>query len=260
MATSNLKYSDQGVGLPLLLVHGFPLNRRMWADDAANLSETYRVIAPDLAGFGESPLGAKPFTMERCADDLQDLLDILQVKERIVLLGLSMGGYICFEFVRKHQERLLALILVATHPFLDTDAVRQGRYETADFVRKQGAAALAERLLPKFLGKTSLETKPQVAEKVRKLIGSNSAENIAAACLGLASRRDSTQLLSRISVPTLVIAGSEDALIPKEQTEQLHRGILNSHLVVVQKSGHMLNLEQPHEFRNALRRFLEEIR
>jgi pimeloyl-ACP methyl ester carboxylesterase len=255
----SLKYTDQGAGQPLLLVHGFPLSRRMWDDDLEVLKKRCRVIAPDLRGFGESVLGTESFTMERCADDLEELLSGMQVHQKIVLLGLSMGGYISFEFVRKYQDRMRALVLVATHPFPDTDATRQGRYETAEFVRQKGSPALADRLIPKFLGKTSLETKPQVVERIRQLISSNSPESIAKACLGLASRRDSTPLLPQISVPTLIVAGGEDTLISREQTEQIHRGVANSRFVVIQECGHMVNLEQPAEFQKAVLQFLQEL-
>ena len=123
--------------------------------------------------------------MERCADDLEVAeRSAMHLQEKIVLLGLSMEGYISFEFVRKYQERLRALALVATHPFPDSDSTRQGRYETAEFVRQKGSAALAERLIPKSLGKTSLQAKPQVVERLRRLISSNSPDSIANAVWG----------------------------------------------------------------------------
>jgi pimeloyl-ACP methyl ester carboxylesterase len=259
MVSFNLKYSDQGAGQPVVMVHGFPLSRRMWDDDLAVLGKRCRVIAPDLPGFGESVPGTQAFTMERCADDLEALLSAMQLQQKIVLLGLSMGGYISFEFVRKYQERLRALVLVATHPFPDSDSTRQGRYETAEFVRQKGSVALAERLVPKFLGKTSLEAKPQVVERLRGLISSNSPDSIANACLGLASRRDSAPLLPQISVPTLIVAGGEDTLIPREQTEHIHRGVANSRFIVVQECGHIVNLEQPAEFQNVVLQFLSEL-
>jgi 3-oxoadipate enol-lactonase len=255
---SALKYTDHGAGQPLVLVHGFPLSRQMWDGDVEILGKQCRVIAPDLAGFGESLSAARGFTMERCADDLRELLDAMQVQEKIVLLGLSMGGYVSFEFVRKYPERLQALVLVATHPFPDSEATRQGRYETAEFVRREGSSALAERLIPKLLGRTSLKTKPQVVERIRQLISSSSPDSIASACLGLAFRRDSTPLLPQISVPTLIVAGSEDTLIPREQTQQIHQGVTDSRLVVVQECGHMINLEQPLEFQNRVLQFLKE--
>lgn len=256
---SSLRYTDRGSGPPLLLVHGFPLSRQMWAGDIEAFGRQFRVLAPDLPGFGESPPGQAAFTMEGCADALQALLEALQLGGKFVLLGLSMGGYISFEFVRKFQDRLKALVLVATHPFPDSEATRQARYETAEFVRREGSAALAERLIPKFLGRTSLDTKPQVIERVRELICSNSPDRIAAACLGLASRRDSAPMLSQIRVPTLILAGDEDALIPREQTERLHRGIADSRFVVVPQSGHMINLEQPQEFQTSVLQFLESL-
>jgi pimeloyl-ACP methyl ester carboxylesterase len=231
----------------------------MWNQDLNVFSQKYRVIAPDLPGFGESALGLDTFSMERCADALWELLDELRIKEKIVLLGLSMGGYIAFEFVRKYPERLKALVLVATHPFPDNDTTRQARYETAEFVRREGASALAERLIPRFLGKTTQETKPHVVNAVRQLIVSNSPESIAAACLGLASRSDSSPLLRDIRVPTLVIAGDEDILIPGEQTAQIQKRIAGSRITSVRQCGHLINLEQPQEFQNTVLHFLAEV-
>ena len=161
------------------------------------------------------------------------------------MLGLSMGGYISFEFVRRYQEMLRGLILVATQPAGDSDTARQARYETAEFVRREGSSALAERLIPRFLGKTTLATRPDVAEVVRSLIQSNSPEAIAQACYGLAARRDSTSFLPDIKIPTLIVAGSEDALISSTQAETMQREIPHSQLVVVEQCGHMINLEQP---------------
>lgn len=170
-----------------------------------------------------------------------------------------MGGYVCFEFVRKYADMLRALILVATQPVADSDAGRQARSETADFVRREGSTALAGKLIPRFLGTTTLSTKPQVVEIVRSLIQSNSPEAIAQACIGLAARRDSTPLLSKIEIPTLIVAGSEDALIPPAQAENMRNGIRRSQLVVIEQCGHLINLEQPRELDQVVTNFLQKI-
>jgi pimeloyl-ACP methyl ester carboxylesterase len=229
----------------------------MWDVQIEAWIDRYRVIAPDWRGFGESPLSAGAFSMESCADDLHQLLAHLGAREKIILLGVSMGGYIAFEFVRKHQELLQALVLVATQPVADSEAGRKTRYETAEFVQKEGSGALAERLIPKLLGKTTLETRPQVVERVRTLIRSNSAAGIAKACHGLASRRDSTPILPQIRIPTLIIAGSEDAIVPRDQADTMRREIANSRLSVIERSGHLINLEQPDEFGNTVLDFLK---
>jgi 3-oxoadipate enol-lactonase len=252
-----LNYSDKGSGPPVVLLHAFPLNRRMWDVQIEAWLDRYRVIAPDWRGFGESPLSTGAFSMESCADDLRQLLARLGVREEIVLLGVSMGGYIAFEFVRKYQELLRALVLVATQPVADSEAARKTRYETAEFVQKEGTGALAERLIPKLLGKTTLDTRPEVVERVRALIQSNSAAGIVKACHGLASRRDSTLILQQIRIPTLIMAGSEDAIVPRDQADTMRQEIANSQLSVIEKSGHLINLEQPDDFGNAALNFLK---
>lgn len=251
-----LTHTDQGSGQPLVLLHGFPLTRRMWDAEIQAWSPYYRVIAPDLRGFGETPIGEGQFTMEGCAQDVEELLSELGIQQKIVLLGLSMGGYIAFEFIRKYQERLCALALVGTQPVADSEQARAARFETAEFVCREGTAALARRLIPRFLGKTTLENKPQVAEALSELIQYNTPQAIAKACHGLATRRDSTPLLASIQVPTLIVAGAEDALIMPVQAETMNRSIPNSKLIVVEQCGHLINLEQPQRLQNAVSPFL----
>jgi len=219
-------------------------------------SQNFRVIAPDFRGFGDSPMSEGEFSIAGCAEDVVDLVSSLGIQQKIVLLGLSMGGYVCFEFVRKYQEMLRSLILVGTQPAADSDASRQARYETAEFVRREGSSALAEKLIPRFLGKTTLASKPGVVETVRALIQSNSPGAIAQACYGLASRRDSTSFLSEVNIPTLIVAGSEDGLIPSAQADTMQHEIGDSQLVVVENCGHLINLEQPNVLNQVVTDFL----
>ena len=255
MESALLSFSDTETGLPLVLLHAFPLSRRMWEAQIAAWSHRFRIIAPDWRGFGESPPGDDEFIMESCADDLHQLLQYLKVKT-IVVLGLSMGGYIAFEFLRKYQDQLCGLILAATQPIADSEPSRKARYETAELVQKEGTNSLAGKLIPRLLGKTTLETKPGVVERVRSLIQSNSPQGIAKACYGLACRRDSSALLDQIQIPTLVLAGSEDAIVPRAQAESLHQNIPSSRLTSVDESGHLINLEQPGKFQDAVLSFL----
>jgi 3-oxoadipate enol-lactonase len=259
MSSHILACTDQGDGLPVILLHGFPLSRKMWDAQIKAWSQNCRVIAPDFRGFGDSPIAPAEFSMAGCAQDLRDLLESVGIQKDLALLGLSMGGYVCFEFVRRYQDMLRGLILVGTQPAGDSDTARQARCETAEFVRCEGSSALAERLIPRFLGKTTLANKPEVVETVRALIQSNSPEAIAQACYGLASRRDSTSLLSEIKIPALIVAGSEDALIPSAQAETMHREIRDSQLVVVERCGHLINLEQPDVLDQVVTNFLKHL-
>jgi 3-oxoadipate enol-lactonase len=254
-----LACTDQGVGPPLVLLHGFPLSRRMWDLEVKSWSQNFRVIAPDFRGFGDSRMAEGEFSMAGCAEDVVDLLGSLGIRQEIVLLGLSMGGYVAFEFVRRYPDMLCGLILVGTQPAADTDAAKQARYETADFVRREGTAALAERLIPRFLGTITLATKQPVVETLRRLIESSWPEAVAQACYGLASRRDSRSLLVDIKLPTLIVAGSEDALVPSAQAEIMHSEIQDSSLVVIEQCGHLINLEQPKVLDQVVSNFLKQL-
>ncbi len=252
-----LSYMERGSGTPLVLLHAFPLQRRMWNAQLEAWGRGFRVIAPDFRGFGESPPGEEDSRMESFADDVYSLLGQLQIEGKVVLLGLSMGGYVAFEFARKYPERLKGLVLVATQPINDSEEARKSRYELADLVRTQGVDVLVERMTPRLLGKTTRETRPEIVERVRQLITSNSAKGVAKACIGLASRRDSTPVLERIGVPTLVVVGGEDPVVPSGQLDLMKRDIRFARLVVLERSGHLVNLEQPEEFNRIVWAFLE---
>jgi 3-oxoadipate enol-lactonase len=258
MESQYLTFTEGGFGPPLVLLHAFPLTRKMWDGEIETWSKTHRVIAADWRGLGESPLATHQLSMESCADDLHQLLEHLGIKQKVILLGLSMGGYVAFEFVRKYPESLEGLVLAATQPIADSEMAQKGRYETAEFVQKKGAAALADRLIPRLLGRTTLQKEPATVQRVRGLIESNSPAGIAAACYGLASRRDSSAVLSQIRLPTLVVAGEEDVLIERIQAETMHQRITSSRMAVISESGHLVNLEQPVQFHQVVTDFLSD--
>jgi len=251
----NLSSTIAGTGPTIVLLHAFPLSRLMWSESVASLQADFRVVAPDLPGFGNSAPGTQEFTMEACADHVEQLLRPMDIQEQIILLGISMGGYISFEFLRKYADRVRALVLVATHPHPDTEAIRQARFETAEFVQTRGSTLLAERMIPKLLGRTSLQLNSPLVERVRAWIAETPAESIASGCFALASRRDSVPVLPGISVPTLVIGGEEDVLVSTEQIRRLHQSIEKSTCAIVRASGHLVNLEQPEAFCNLVREF-----
>lgn len=254
-----LAYTDMGSGTPLVLLHAFPFNRRMWEQQLPAFSRSFRLIAPDYPGFGQSPAWADPFSLEDIADAVSRLLNELGVNEKIMLLGLSIGGYVAFEFVRKCQPRLKGLVLVATHPVADTEAGKMARAETAEFVKRAGAEALAERFIPRVLGKTSLAGRPEVSHQIHDLIVANSVEGIVQACHAMANRRDSTALLPEIKLPTLILSGSEDPLKPGMPPAEMQAQIAGSQWQVVEKCGHMVNLEQPQVFNQLVLSFLEKV-
>src|SRR3954465_471817 len=171
ISTGEPAYIDRGTGRPILLVHGFPLDHTMWGAQIDALCDRFRVIAPDLRGFGQSPLGNVDqnhgITMERYCDDLAELLDAIGVQELTVLIGFSMGGYIAWQFVRKYVHRLRALIQCDTRAAADTDEARAGRLKMAENVAEWGAARVAEMMGPKLAAPSTFEAKPEVAAPSR---------------------------------------------------------------------------------------------
>jgi pimeloyl-ACP methyl ester carboxylesterase len=236
---------DEGKGTPVLLVHGFPLSHAMWHHQIETLKRDFRVIAPDLRGFGASSVTEGTVAMEQFADDLNALLDKLQVSEKIVLCGLSMGGYIAFEFWRKYRQRVRGLVLCDTKAEADTDEAAQARRTMADKVLKEGAAVVADAMIPKLFAKITAETRPGVVEGVRQTILNTSPQGIAAAQRGMAERRDSSALLSTVNVPTLVIVGKEDQITTVEQMRKIAAATRVSGPAEVPEAGHLSPLENP---------------
>ncbi|MBO8140937.1 MAG: alpha/beta fold hydrolase [Firmicutes bacterium] len=255
----SLAYDDEGTGSPVVFVHAFPLNRTMWRGQVDALRGRWRAIAVDLRGFGESELGGEPFTMDGCADDVFALLDELGVNEPVVLVGLSMGGYVAFGAVRRHAHRLRALVLADTRAEPDAEEARAGRYDLARRVQSEGMAPVIEGMLPRLLGETTRTRRPEVAARVKALMQAASPDGVAAALRGLAERPDSRPDLARITVPTLVVAGEEDVMTNLDSARALHEAIPGSQLAVIPAAGHLPNLETPGEFNDRLLSFLDSL-
>ncbi|MBK9713237.1 MAG: alpha/beta fold hydrolase [Kouleothrix sp.] len=247
-----IAYHDEGAGLPMLLVHAFPLSSAMWVRQIAGLGPRCRVIAPDLRGFGETARGSGADSLDQMADDLAGLLDHLKI-ERATVAGLSMGGYITFALWRRHRERIAGLILADTRADADTEEGRQTREQNARLVESQGAGALADQLLPKMLA--PFATTP-VRDEARALIVINDRAGLAAALRAMAARPDSTPLLSTIDVPTLIVYGCEDAITPPSVSRTLHDAIAGSRLAEIPGAGHLSNLENPEAFNAAVEEFI----
>ena len=250
-------YDDTGDGLPVVLLHAFPLNRTMWHEQVAALSDRWRFITPDHRGFGESSV-VPSATMEEMAQDVAALLDGMQI-ERAVIGGLSMGGYVAFAFYRQFPQRVRALILADTRAEADTEEARRNRERMAERALREGAEAIAEEMIPKLVAAQTLREHPEITERLRLMIVRNDPAGIAAAQRGMAARRDQTDLLARIEVPTLIIVGREDQLTPPSLSEAMHGEIRGSHLVVIEGAAHVSNIERPQDFNRALEDFLQNI-
>jgi len=245
----------RGEGPALLFLHAFPLGLFMWEGQAQAFAATHRVIRFDARGFGATPAGEGPLSMERIADDAALLLDHLGIGQALVA-GCSMGGYAAFAMVRRHRDRLRGLVLQNTRPGADTLEARGNRGVLAAKVLKEGPGAAADAFLPRLLGDSTRRTRPQLEAELREAILKTSPRGIANALLGLGARADSTPTLREIAVPTLVLGGTEDVLTPPAESEAMAAAIEGSQLTILPSAGHLANLENPAAYNAALAGFL----
>ena len=253
--TTPLAYAEQGPGTPVVLLHAFPLSGQMWRQDAARLASVCRVITPDLPGFGRSPRLAVP-SMAAMAQAVHDLLEQLGLRQPVILGGLSMGGYVAFEFLRQFPARVKALALCSTKAAPDSPNQRQGRFKLIERLRLEGLKALPQVMLPKLIGRTSAANQPSVVAEVERLILAADLDGVIDAVRAMAERADSRSLLSSIACPTLVVAGSEDQLIPAEESRRMAEAIQGAELQIIPATGHLTNLEQPEAFHAAVEPWL----
>lgn len=251
-------YEDLGAGPALVFVHGHPFNRSMWAPQLGLFSRAgWRVVAPDLRGYGQTTVVPGKTTLDVFARDLSALLDHLGIG-RAVLVGLSMGGQIVLEFYRLFQERVAGLVLADTSAASETEAGRAARNEAADRLLREGMSPYSREVLPKMVAPYNIDTQPGLARSVLAMMLLTSPEGAAAALRGRAERPDYVEMLSRIVVPTLVVVGADDEFTPLSDARLLHEGISNSVLAVIEGSAHMPNLERQDDFNDALMRFLTQ--
>jgi pimeloyl-ACP methyl ester carboxylesterase len=231
----------------LLLLHAWPMDARMWNEQVAAFSDRLPVVAPDLPGFGSAPAGGEVATMAAAAARAMDALDAVGV-DRVVVCGLSMGGYVAFEVWRRWRERVAALVLSNTRAVADPPQALEARRALANRLRSEGIGFFLADLPPLL----SVDPPPEVEARVREIVGDQTAEAIAAASLGLGERPDSTPDLPTIDVPTVVIASTGDRLIPPEVTLEMAQGIPGAVQVTLPEAGHLANLEDPGGFTGAV--------
>lgn len=230
-----------GQGPLAVLIHGFPLDHRMWLDVMhSELNKRRTLCAIDLRGHGQSPwCGDETHTMERLADDVAAVIDSLSTVP-VDVCGLSMGGYVAFALHARHRERIRSLVLTNTRAAADTDAQRAARDTSMQTVQTSGRSAVADAMLPKLLGPDASDTQ---RAQLREMIESVPVASIVADQRGLQQRKDRRPELASITVPTLVIAGDQDVIIPPAEAELMAREIPNAQLHVVTGTGHMSPME-----------------
>jgi pimeloyl-ACP methyl ester carboxylesterase len=259
-----VEYSRHGDGAPLVFLHAFPLSHKMWHGQMEAFGSGWDVIAPNARGFGNTtPFSSAPIDGEpsiaQMAQDLNAFLDALKITEPIVLCGLSMGGYTALNFMREYSHRVRALILCDTRADADSTEALAKREENIRLVREQGSWNLAEKMTEVLLGETTRENNPELILQVLQWGSDQTVTTIADALAALRDRLDMTDSLHEISVPTLLIFGEEDAIVPAAAIQTLQQGITDSCLEIISDAGHLPNLEQPQKFNSALSDFLRSL-
>jgi 3-oxoadipate enol-lactonase len=252
----SLNVLDQGKGTPLLLVHGFPLDHTMWRQQIETLAGVCRVIAPDLRGFGKSGISSGTAGMDRMADDLADMLAVLKIEAPVVFCGLSMGGYVAWQFALRHRARLARLILCDTRAIADTPEAAAGRLKTAERVLAEGSAVVAEAMLGKLFAPATVAGQPELVEETRQVMLRTSPSGIAAALRGMAERPDVSGRLAEFDLPALVICGEHDGISPPAEMRQIAERLPQARFCEIKDAGHMAPLEQPAAVNAAIREFL----
>ncbi len=255
---AELVYEIGGSGPPVVLLHPFPADRTFWKPVVPTLSSRYRLIVPDLRGHGDSEIGEGPATMEKHARDLDRLLDAVGVA-KAAFVGVSIGGYILFDFWRRFRARVTALALCDTKPQADSTEARLNRLKVAAEVVEQGTAPFIESMIPKLLGRTTLATRPDVVDGARSMMQRMSPEDISRVQRGMAERPDSVADLKSISVPTLIAIGDEDVLSTVADGELMRQYVAGSRLKVIPKAGHWSPWERPEALGLLLRQFLDSV-
>ena len=250
-------YDDAGGGVPVVFLHAFPLSRAMWQPQLTALVDRCRCVAPDFRGFGETP-AVPPFSMDRYADDVAALLDVLRI-ERAVIAGLSMGGYVAFAVWRRHRERVRALLLADTRPGPDTEEARERRRRLIELARTRGSEAVADAQLPALLGKQTREKHQDLVEAARALLVSAPVPGIVGALEAMMARPDSTPTLATIDVPTLIVVGEDDAVTPVAEARTMQAAIRGGALEIIAGAGHLSSYERPAAFNHVVSEFLARV-
>jgi pimeloyl-ACP methyl ester carboxylesterase len=254
-----LNYDDRGSGLPLLLIHGFPLSRQMWRPQLGVLPDAgFRVIAPDLRGFGDSDAPDGPYSMDLFADDLVALLDHLGI-ESAVVGGMSMGGYVLFNLLERYPERIRGACFITTRAHADDDAAKQRRLALAGDVMKFGLKVVADAFEPLLFAEESMFERPKLVADVYRWMSANQSRGVAGGLLAMRERKDYTKQLSGFAVPALAIGAAEDRAAPPENARIIAGGIPGCRLAIIPHAGHMANLENPGAFNAAMLEFLRSL-
>jgi pimeloyl-ACP methyl ester carboxylesterase len=253
-----MAYTDEGKGRPVLFVHGYPLNRRMWSPQVSGLSNQFRILAPDLRGHGDSSATAGSYSMDLLATDLANFLNGLDIHEPVILCGLSMGGYVSLAFNRLFPDRLAGLILTATRAAPDSLEAKINRQRASELVQKEGLRAIITGMISRLFAPQTFATQPELVQEVKEIMLQTSIQGVLGDLASMLERPDSTPYLSSIRTPTLVIHGAEDQIVPVTEAITMVETIPEARMVILKEAGHLLNLEQSEAFNSAMCDFLSQ--
>lgn len=254
-----LHFEENGTGIPLLLIHGFPFSGRMWAGQLKRLAGKSQVLVPDLPGFGESPAGADTASVDQYAEDCLAILDALDIMEPVVIGGLSMGGYIALAAARVFPLRIRGLILASTRAGADSTEGKATRDKTIAQVKESGASVVVESMYPKLLSPETYKSKPAIATELREIMSGATPKGVVAALSAMRDRLDSTELLPNLHMPVLIVHGKDDQIIPPAEAEAMAKAIPHNDAHILDHAGHLPNLEQPDEFNRIVEKFLAKL-
>lgn len=254
-----ISYDLVGQGIPILLIHGYPLSREIWQPQVNGLSDHATIITPDLRGHGESYTFDPPYTMDKLAHDCKLLLDDLSINTPVIVNGLSMGGYIAFALYRKFPELFKGMILTSTRAGEDSSEGKANRDASIKNAQENGVDSVVEGMLPKMFSTKTFENNPGLVESIHRVMSTTSLQGVVGALEGMRDRPDSTPLLPSIQQPVLIIHGEDDQLIPIKEAELMQNMIPNASLVRVADAGHLPNLEQTEIYNQAVLDFLKSI-
>jgi len=252
-----LAYSDTGNGLPIVFLHAFPLNRTMWSEQESALAPQHRVVTIDLRGHGESDAPLWHYTVDQAADDVRALLDYLSIRQAL-FVGLSMGGYILLAFYRKYADRVNSMVLADTRAQADTPEGKAGRFQMAQVAYKQGPSAIADIMIPKLLSPATVQTRPEVVQRIRTMIEGNQISGIAGDLMAMAERPNSVPLLKQITCPVQITVGELDQATPLADAKLMAEQIPHAKLLIIPNAAHLANLEQPDTFSRLIEEFASE--
>lgn len=245
---------DVGSGVPVVLIHGYPLNHSIW-EHQFNLSVSYRILAPDLPGFGASENKAD-LAMEEYSDRISAMLDEKKIKKAVVV-GHSMGGYIALSFAKRYENRLLGLGLICSQAGADSEEVKNGRLKNAERVAKEGYDFVIETMAEKLV--SNKKENKTLTEKLRSIMKEGTSEGVCTALSAMAGRKDEFETLRNLSVPVFIAAGKDDLLISSEKSFQMADTSKRKTLKIFENCGHMPMMENPKEFNLVLAEFLQNI-